>query len=214
MKEDTRPFPIVLAAPSGAGKTTLARALVAERPDLVFALSATTRPAREGERDGEAYRFVDEAGFEALRRSGELLEWAQVHGQWYGTLRASVTEALDSGAIVVLDIDVQGARRVRDLFPDAVCVFILPPSAATWAERLAVRGTEDESERRVRMRTAGKELRAVAEFDYVIVNDDLEHSLRAIEAIVLAERFRRDRWSGLDARVGELERVLAQYSGG
>jgi guanylate kinase len=205
---------MVLAAPSGAGKTTLARAVVARRADLVFALSATTRAAREGERDGVDYRFVSEAGFEALRGSGELLEWACVHGQWYGTLRTSVTRALDSGSGVVLDIDVQGARRIRDLFPDAVLIFVLPPSPAVWAERLLERGTEDERERAVRMRTALDELRAVSEFDYVIVNDDLEESLRAIEAIVTAERYRRSRHRGLEARVGELQKVLLQAQGG
>lgn len=214
MRADTRPFAIVLAAPSGAGKTTLARALVARRDDVVFALSATTRAPRGGERDGVDYRFVSEAGFEALRRSGELLEWARVHGHWYGTLRASVTRALDSGTGVVLDIDVQGARRIRDLFPDSVFVFVLPPSPAVWAERLSGRGTEDEAERAVRMRTALEELHAVGEFEYVVVNDDLEESLRAIEGIVTAERCRRDRCNGLDARICELERVLVQYSGG
>jgi guanylate kinase len=214
MKSERHPFPVVLAAPSGAGKTTLARALVARRSDVVFALSATTRPPREGEANEVDYRFVNDEEFESLRRSGELLESARVHGYWYGTLRASVTRALDSGEAVVLDIDVQGARRIRDLFPESVFIFLLPPSPEIWSERLAGRGSEDESERRVRMGTAIKELRAVSEFDYVVVNDDLEESLEAIESIVDGERWRRSRWHGLDARIGELERVLAQYSGG
>jgi guanylate kinase len=214
MKAERHPFPIVLAAPSGAGKTTLARALVSRRADVVFALSATTRPPRPGEQNDVDYRFVNETEFEKLRRSGELLESARVHGHWYGTLRASVTRALDSGKAVVLDIDVRGARRIRDLFPDSAFIFLLPPSPEIWSERLVGRGSEDEAERRVRMGTALKELRAVTEFDYVIVNDELDESLEAIESIVDAERWRRSRWNGLEARIGELERVLVQYSGG
>ncbi len=214
MKSERHPFPVVLAAPSGAGKTTLARALVARRGDVVFALSATTRPPREGEANEVDYRFVTEAEFEVLRSSGELLESAHVHEHWYGTLRASVTRALDSGKAVVLDIDVQGARRIRDLFPESVFIFLLPPSPQIWRERLVGRGSEDETERRVRMGSALKELRAVSEFDYVVVNDDLEESLEAIESIVAGERWRRSRWHGLDARIGELERILEQYSGG
>jgi guanylate kinase len=214
MKWERRPFPLVLAAPSGAGKTTLARALVSRRADVVFALSATTRAPRPGEQNDVDYRFVNESEFEELRRSGELLESARVHEYWYGTLRASVTRALDSGMAVVLDIDVQGARRIRDLFPDSVFVFLLPPSPEIWSERLAGRGSEDEAERRVRMGTALRELRAVTEFDYVIVNDDLDESLAAIASIVDAERWRRSRWNGLDARIGELERVLVANRGG
>jgi len=214
MKSERHPFPVVLAAPSGAGKTTLARALVARRADVVFALSATTRPPREGEANEVDYRFVNDAEFEMLRRSGELMESARVHEHWYGTLRAGVTQALDSGKAVVLDIDVQGARRIRDLFPESVFIFLLPPSPEIWSERLAGRGSESEAERRVRMNTALKELRAVSEFDYVVVNDDIEESLGAIESIVDGERWRRNRWHGLDARIGELERVLVQHSGG
>jgi guanylate kinase len=214
MRGETSPFAIVIAAPSGAGKTTLARALVARRDDVTFALSATTRAPRTGEREDVDYRFVSAAGFEELRRSGELIEWAQVHGNWYGTLRASVTRALDSGTTVVLDIDVQGARRIRDLFPDSVLVFLLPPSAKVWGERISGRGSEDEAERTVRMGTALREIRAVSEFDYVLVNDDLEESLKTLEAIVTAERHRSARWSGLEARIGDLERVLLQKTGG
>jgi guanylate kinase len=214
MKSERRPYPVVLAAPSGAGKTTLARALVARRTDVVFALSATTRPPRGGEQNEVDYRFVNDAEFETLRRAGELLESARVHEHWYGTLRASVTSALDSGKSVVLDIDVQGARRIRDLFPESVFIFVLPPSPDIWRERLVGRGTEGEEERKVRMGTALKELRAVAEFDYVVVNDDLEESLEAIESIIDGERWRRSRWNGLDARIAELERVLLQNNGG
>lgn len=211
MTASFRPFPIVLTAPSGAGKTTIARALVSRRADLVFALSATTRSPREGERDGVDYRFVDDGVFDELRRTGELLECAEVHGRWYGTLRASVIEALDAGKVVVLDIDVQGARKIRDMFPDAVPIFILPPSPATWVERLTGRGSESKEERQVRMGTALKELRAVAEFEYVVINDDLDHALQSIGAIVEAERRRPARTNELDARIRALEAVLEQH---
>ena len=185
-----RPFPLVLAAPSGAGKTSLAHALVESRPDLVFSLSATTRAPRPGERDGVDYRFVDDAGFDELERTGELLESAGVHGRRYGTLRSGVTDALAAGRTVVLDIDVQGAQMVQRELADAVLVFILPPSVAEMKRRLLTRGTENDEQLATRMRTARAELDAVKDFDYVIVNDDFEAALRTIEAIVAAERER------------------------
>jgi guanylate kinase len=151
---DSRPFALVIAAPSGAGKTSLARALVERWDDMSFSLSATTRPARPGERHGVDYEFVDEAGFDVLLERGELLEWAMVHGRRYGTLRRGVEAALAEGSTVVLDIDIQGARRVRDVLPDAVLVFILPPSVAEMKRRLLGRRSgEDAAELAKRMRT-------------------------------------------------------------
>lgn len=203
-----RPFPIVIAAPSGAGKTTLARALVGRSPDLVFSLSATTRPPRPSERNGVDYRFVGDAEFDRLIEAGELLEWARVHSFRYGTLRAGVEQGLQAGRTVVLDIDVQGARRVRELFPGAVLVFVLPPSAAELERRLATRGSESDADRRVRLRTALDELRAVGEFDYVVVNDDFETALRSLQNIVAAERHRRTRYVALEVRIAQMEQVL------
>lgn len=198
----SRPFALVIAAPSGAGKTSLARALVERGPDVAFSLSATTRPPRPGETDGVDYEFVDEAGFDALLEREELLEWAVVHGRRYGTLRRGVQAGLDGGRTVVLDIDVQGARRVRATMPEAVLVFILPPSVAEMVRRLQSRASgEDAREIATRMRTARAELDAVAEFDYVVVNDDFDQALGRIEAIVAAER-------GRIARLPELEAVL------
>lgn len=199
-----RPFPLVIAAPSGAGKTSLARALVETRADMVFSLSATTRAPRPGERDGVDYRFVTDAEFEQLAQNGALLEWAQVHGRRYGTLRSGVEAALADGRTVVLDIDVQGARRVRETLPDAVLVFVLPPSVAEMRRRLRTRASESAAELVLRMRTARAELDAVAEFDYVIVNDDFDEALRTIEAIVAAERERVARKPELDALLDEL----------
>jgi len=203
--------PLVLAAPSGAGKTTLARALVAGNDALVFSLSATTRPARPGERDGIDYRFVDEAGFEALRAGGELLEWATVHGHRYGTLRAGVEAALARGRTVVLDIDVQGARQIRATFPDAVLVFILPPNAGELVRRLQGRGSEKLPETVRRMRTALRELEHAASFDYIIVNDDLGSATGVLESIVTAEEHRADRPNGMQARIADLRTQLTEW---
>jgi guanylate kinase len=193
-----RPFALVLAAPSGAGKTSLARALVERWPDAVFSLSATTREPRPGEEQGRDYHFVDDAGFDALLAEGELLESAVVHGRRYGTLRRGVEAALEAGSTVVLDIDVQGARRLRTVLTDAVLVFVLPPSVAEMRRRLDVRGSESEEQVATRMRTARAELDAVAEFDYVIVNDDFELAMRKLESIVSAERGSVPRLSNLD----------------
>lgn len=182
-------FPLVIAAPTGAGKTSLARALVERYPELVFSVSATTRPPRPGESHDVDYHFVDEAGFQRLIDGGELLEWAEVHGRRYGTLRRGVEAALSNDQTIVLDIDVQGARMVRASLPAAVLLFVLPPSVAEMRRRLASRGSgEDPSELRRRLLTARHELDAVQDFDYVIVNDDFEEAMRRIEAILLAER--------------------------
>jgi guanylate kinase len=202
---DSRPFALVIAAPSGAGKTSLARALVERWDDMSFSLSATTRPARPGERHGVDYEFVDEAGFDVLLERGELLEWAMVHGRRYGTLRRGVEAALAEGSTVVLDIDIQGARRVRDVLPDAVLVFILPPSVAEMKRRLLGRRSgEDAAELAKRMRTGRAELEAVKDFDYVVINDEFELALRRIEAIVAAERTRVARLDRLDDALEEL----------
>jgi guanylate kinase len=194
-----QPFALVLAAPSGAGKTSLARALVERWTDMVFSLSATTRAPRRGEVDGVDYSFVDDAGFDALLAGDELLEWAVVHGRRYGTLRRGVRDALNAGSTVVLDIDVQGASRVRAEMPDAVLVFILPPSVAEMTRRLQSRASgEDAGELATRMRTARMELGEVAQFDYVVMNDDFELTLRKVESIIAAERSRVTRLADLD----------------
>jgi guanylate kinase len=188
-----RPFPLVIAAPSGAGKTSLARALVETRSDMVFSLSATTRAARTGEQNGVDYRVVDDAGIDALVRRGDRREWGEVQGRGYGRLESGVNAALAAGKTVVLDIDVQGAQQVNRALSDAVLVFVLPPSVSEMKRRLLKRGSESEEQLTTRMRTARAELEAVTDFDYVVVNDDFEDALRTIEAIVAAERERVDR---------------------
>ena len=197
-------FPIVIAAPSGAGKTSLARALVERSGELVFSLSATTRPPRPGEEHGVDYHFVDDAGFDALIEHDELLEWANVHGRRYGTLRSGVESALAQGASVMLDIDVQGARRVRASMADAVLIFVLPPSVAEMKRRLRTRGSETDHELATRMRTAREELEAVPEFDYVVVNDVFDETLARLEAIITAERGRVERQPRLESTLAAL----------
>jgi guanylate kinase len=204
-------FPIVLAGPSGGGKTTVRRALLEHRSDVVFSVSATTRPPRPGEVDGKDYQFLERGTFEALIEGGDLLEWAEVHGELYGTPRANLQKAWDDGAHLLLDIDVQGARQLRAIQPEALTVFLLPPDYERLVERLRGRGSEDAETFRRRMRTALEELSEVERFDYVVVNDDLEETLQRVEAIVSAERHRVKR---LSPEVRELIRELGESLNG
>ncbi|MFW6088903.1 MAG: guanylate kinase [Gemmatimonadota bacterium] len=179
--------PVVLAGPSGGGKTSVCEELVRRRTDVAFSISATTRAPRADEVDGRHYRFVDRERFERMTKAGELLEWAEVHGEMYGTPRDQL-DGLREGRSLLLDIDVQGARDVRRRVPESVLVFLLPPSAESMLARLRNRGSEDDATLRRRMRTALAELEAVGEFDYAVVNEDLDTTVDAVEAILEAER--------------------------
>ena len=209
MAEGRRARPVVLAAPSGAGKTTIARRLVGEGSDFVFSISATTRPPRPGERDGVDYLFTDGEGFRAMVERGELAEWAEVHGRHYGTPVRNLEEAAARGLYPLLDIDVQGARQIRARVPDALLVFVLPPSARVWLARLRGRGTEAVDDLRRRLRTAARELDAVREFDVVVVNDDLDGAVARVRDVVLegAGGIGPDE---TDRRVAELRSGLAR----
>jgi len=176
--------PLVLAAPSGVGKTTLARRLVEGSEEYIFSVSATTRDPREGEQNGIDYHFVDRASFEAMVGRGELAEWAEVHGRLYGTPRRELEAAAARGEHVVLDIDVQGAHRLRQSVPSTKLIFILPPSIKILISRLTRRGTEKPKEVARRLKSALKELQAAQEFDYVVVNDDIDRCLETIRGIV------------------------------
>ncbi len=182
-------YPLVLAGPSGSGKTTAVRELLRRRSDLPFSVSATTRAARPRERNGVDYVFLERAAFERMRDRGELLEWAEVHGELYGTPNENLARARAEGAHLVLDIDVQGARSVRAAVPDAVTIFLLPPRGA-WLSRLRARGSETPSALLLRLRTAAEELGAAGEFDYVLVNEDLGETVDRVEAILDAEESR------------------------
>lgn len=177
-------FPVVLSAPSGAGKTTIAHRLRARRDDVVFSVSATTRAPRPGERDGVDYHFVGEDEFRRMIEAGELMEWAHVHGSFYGTPLRNVHQARARGQFLLLDIDVQGARQIRDKVPDAVLVFILPPSGEALVARLTGRGSEDEARVQRRLRNALDEIRGALEFDHVVVNDDLDEAVRDVERVL------------------------------
>jgi guanylate kinase len=208
-----RSYPLVVAAPSGAGKTSLARALVERNANVVFSISATTRPPRPHEKDGRDYHFVDDAEFRRMAETGLLAEWAVVHGRSYGTPRQGVEDSLRAGHIVVLDIDVQGARQVREAFPDAVLVFILPPSGGELNRRLTGRGSEGDGERRRRLGNARAELTAVPAFDYIVVNEHFDQALEALETIVEAETMRIGRDGRLEPTLRRLDRELHQILG-
>jgi guanylate kinase len=179
---ETRLF--VIAAPSGAGKTTLVKALVTKHPELRFSISYTTRPKRRNEADGVDYCFVDAGRFEALRARGELLESATVFDNLYGTSREQVERHLREGHSVVLEIDWQGARQVRKSMPDCVTIFILPPSLEELERRLRDRGTDSDAVIDRRLRDAIGDLSHWEEFDYVIINDDLDRAVADIEAVL------------------------------
>jgi guanylate kinase len=183
---------IVVSAPSGAGKTTVVERVLRETPGIRFSVSHTTRPPRPGEKDGIDYHFVDEENFLRLRDHGELLEWAQVHGNLYGTSVAEIERARTERMDVLLDVDVKGAEQVRARIPGAVTVFILPPSYEVLEKRLRGRGKDDEATIRTRLAAAGREIDAFEQYDYAIVNDDLEACVDELKCIVRAARCRVD----------------------
>lgn len=181
-------IPLVLSGPSGGGKTSVCTALLQRHADVEFSVSATTRAPRSGEVNGTQYHFVSGDQFQEMVRNGELLEWAEVHGDYYGTPKANLSGCQAAGRTLLLDIDVQGARRVRRNVDAAVLVFLLPPSAKRLLERLHRRGSEDAVAVQRRMQSALSELEAVDEFDYAVVNDDLVSTVDAVESILAAER--------------------------
>jgi guanylate kinase len=206
---ERRGLMFVLSSPSGAGKTTLSRMLIAETPGLQMSVSATTRPKRPGEVDGKDYFFVDHIRFEAMADNGELLEWATVFDNRYGTPRAPVEAALSSGQDVLFDIDWQGTQQLRDKSPkDVVSVFILPPSVSALEQRLHTRAQDSEEVIRGRMRKAGDEMSHFDAYDYIVVNDNIGIAFEAVKSILRAEQLKRDRQVGLSDFVLGLRRQL------
>lgn len=190
---------LILSSPSGAGKTTLTRA-IAQDPSwaLDLSISVTTRGRRPSEIDGRHYHFIDREAFDDLRNRDDLLEWAEVHGNFYGTPRRPVEKVLGSGRDMIFDIDYQGTRQVRSkLAQDVVTVFILPPSMAELRQRLERRAEDSAETIEKRLANARTEIQRWVEYDYVIVNDDLQNAFRALQGILAAERLRRARRTGL-----------------
>jgi guanylate kinase len=200
------PLPLIVSSPSGAGKTTLTSRLRRQIPELVFAISHTTRAPRNNEQDGREYHFVTRQQFLSLVERDQLLEWAEVHRCLYGTARAELERASQARGII-FDIDHQGARQIKCFLPDAVAVFILPPSMQLLLQRLRGRASEDEATVRARFRVARSEIAHYGMFDYVLVNDDLETATEQLVAIFRAEECRRLRAAGL------AERLLSEARG-
>ena len=197
---------LVLSSPSGAGKSTLSRALLAHEQGIAMSVSATTRPPRAGEEDGREYHFLTPARFDAMLADNSFLEHARVFGNRYGTPAAPVTQALSDGSDVLFDIDWQGTQQLRQhARDDVVSVFILPPSTAELERRLRARAADDDDVIAARMARAADEISHWAEYDYVLVNTDVDECLAQVRAILTAERLRRTRQTGLAAFTRTLE---------
>jgi len=200
---------LVLSSPSGAGKTTLSRKLLEVDPGVELSVSVTTRKQRPGEIDGRDYHFIDAARFDAMVKGGELLEWAQVFGHRYGTPRAPVEAALLSGQDVLFDIDWQGTQQLREKADhDLVSIFVLPPSMADLERRLRRRAQDPDEVIRARMATAADEMSHWAEYDYVVINTDVDRTFREVQTILAAERLKRERQTGLSDFVRRLQAQL------
>lgn len=189
-----RRFVVVISGPSGAGKSSFVKALLSGNGgDLVYSVSATTRPKRAHEVEGKDYFFLTRDEFQRRVEGGDFVEHAQVHGEMYGTLRSQIERVFESGRNVLLDVDVQGGKSVRRVYPDAVLIFVLPPSLEDLEERLRARGTDSEDRIQVRLENAEREMKEMRAYDYAVVNDDLETAARKVLAIVEAERCRASR---------------------
>jgi guanylate kinase len=200
------PFLLVLSSPSGGGKTTIAKSLLQARDDLGYSVSATTRPRREGEREGADYYFLSRQEFMRRVEAGEFLEWATYAGNLYGTLRSEIDRILARGRTAVLDVEIEGARQIRASFPNSLHLFVLPPSAEVLVSRLAGRNTEPAAVVRERITRAADELAAVAEDDYAIFNEDLVLAVAQVAAILDAEARRVSRQEGLASFIERLRR--------
>ena len=202
----------MLSSPSGGGKSTIARHLLEARDDVTYSVSATTRPSRPGEVDGREYHFLTRTEFERRVAAGDFVEWAEYGGNLYGTLGAEIERGLAAGRHVVLDIEVAGSRQVRRRFPEAVQVFVLPPSAAVLAQRLKGRNTEDPAAIARRLAIAGTELGAAGEYEYVVINDDVVDAVSQVAAILDVEARRVRRLTNLEVVIAGLRKDLAELS--
>jgi len=187
-----KPLLIVISGPSGSGKGTLCKMLCQAFPDLNYSISVTTRPPRSNEKDGVDYFFMSDEEFEQLLQKGEFLEWAKVYGHYYGTPRSKVESALASGQDVLLEIDIQGAFKVKELFPQAVLIYVKPPSLNELSSRIIKRGTDDAKSIDTRMRCAKQELQAATKYDYVVENDQKELACAKLIEIIHREKHARN----------------------
>jgi guanylate kinase len=204
------PLLLVLSSPSGGGKTTIAKALLAARDDLAYSVSATTRPPREGERDGVDYYFLTDQEFRRRRDAGEFVEWAEYSGYLYGTPQSEVDRILASGRHVMLDIEVQGARLIRQRRSDVVSIFILPPSVDELLQRLGGRGQSRPADLERRVRRAVEEVDEAQHYDYIVINADRTQAVAEVAAIIDAEAHRTPRHASLRDLIGRFKRELAQ----
>ena len=198
---------LVISAPSGAGKSTLIKRLMAASPGLRFSVSYTTRAPRAAEKHGGDYFFVSREVFEGMVRSDEFVEWADVYGHLYGTARKQLHAAQEAGSDILLDIDVQGHQQVRERLPEAVSIFILPPSFRELARRLRDRHSDAPEEIERRLNTAREEISHWAEYDYLVANDQLDDATEALQAIVRAARFRRPN------QAKRVEKIIKTFGG-
>ena len=189
-------FPVVVSAPSGAGKTSICREVVRKNPGCVYSISVTSRPRSITERDGEDYVFISKREFEEGIRKGDFLEWTEIRGRYYGTRKQSIEEALNAGKTVLLDLDVYGARQIREIFPNSISVYILGPSLEDLKARLKNRGRDSEEEIDVRLRAASEEIMHIDEYDYVVVNTIFEDSVERLGCIIEVEKCKVGRRSG------------------
>jgi guanylate kinase len=208
-----KPFFLVLSAPSGGGKTTIAKMLLQGREDLGYSVSATTRPRRPEERDGVDYHFLARQEFIRRRDGGEFLEWATYGGELYGTLKSEIERIFASGRNAVLDVEIEGARQIRKNFPSALLLFVLPPSAEALVDRLTGRKTEDPELMRARIQRAADELVAIQEYDYAILNEDLVVAVAQVAAILEAESWRVARQDTLPGFVEQLRQDVVKAAG-
>jgi len=198
---------IVISAPSGAGKSTLIKRLITSTPGLAFSVSYTTRAPRPAEKHGRDYFFVSPKVFEGMLRRDEFVEWADVHGHFYGTARKQLHAAQEAGKDILLDIDVQGHMQVRHRLPQAISVFILPPSFEELSRRLRDRHSDTAEDIARRLETARKEITHWCEYEYLVVNDNLKDATQALQAIVRAARFRRP------SQAGRVQEIIKKFGG-
>jgi guanylate kinase len=211
--QERRGLMLVLSSPSGAGKSTIARLLLEQEDNLELSISVTTRARRTSEVDGIHYRFLDNKTFDKMKAHDELLEWAEVHGNYYATPRGPVEEAIENGRDILFDIDIQGTFQLYEkMRPDVVSIFILPPSIAEMKSRLHRRAEDTEDVISRRLETAVGEMKHWSEYDYVVVNDDLDRALGNVRAILRAERLKQERSPAIgpliDGMVGDLQNDL------